>query len=120
MAETDPLVLSRVQAAIGLLARDAEIVAAYLFGSQIDGTADRWSDIDLAVFIEGLESWGLRDRVRASVRVQRQIGDEIELHLFPARALRNDDPASLAAWVMAHGIPVLSTETTLPREANHT
>jgi len=31
------------------------IQSRYLFGSHVDGTADQWSDIDVAVFMEGVE-----------------------------------------------------------------
>jgi len=106
MQQLDPETERKAKGAIAALSHLTQVVRAYLFGSQVEGTADRWSDIDLAVFVEGLEKWDLHDRARASVQVQKEAGDDIELHFFPARSLREPDPAGFAAWVMAHGVEV--------------
>ena len=39
------------------LARRGTVIAAYVFGSHVTGRADEWSDIDVAAFMEGIESW---------------------------------------------------------------
>jgi len=65
----------RAQVAVACLRRSARVAAAYLFGSHVEGTADTWSDIDLAVFVEGLETWDLHDRARLGVQVQKEAGD---------------------------------------------
>ena len=104
MAELDITVEQRARAAVAYLSRFATVTAAYLFGSQVEGTADRWSDIDLAVFIEGVEAWDLHDRARTAARVQKEVGDDIELHFLPAGALQRHHNASFAAWVLHHGV----------------
>jgi predicted nucleotidyltransferase len=104
MAELDITVEQRARLAVTSLSRFAPVVAAYLFGSQVEGRADQWSDIDLAVFVEGLKAWDLCDRARIAAQVQREAGDEIELHFFPAEALQHRHSASFAAWVLDHGI----------------
>ena len=104
MAQHDNLIEERAQAAVACLRRSASVAAAYLFGSHVEGTADRWSDIDLAVFVEGLESWDLHDRARMAVQVQKEAGDDIELHFFPAGTLQQRDEAGFAAWVLSHGV----------------
>ena len=104
MAQLDITVEQRARAAVACLSRFAAVTAAYLFGSQVEGRADRWSDIDLAVFIEGLEAWDLHDRARIAAQVQKGAGDDIELHFFPAEALQRRHPASFAAWVLNHGV----------------
>jgi len=104
MAQIDIAIEERARAAVACLSRLAPVTAAYLFGSQVEGRADRWSDIDLAVFIEGSEAWDLHDRARIAAQVQREAGDDIELHFFPAEALQHHHSASFAAWVLHHGV----------------
>ena len=103
-ARYDVTIAERARAAIACLSRFANVRAAYLFGSQVEGRADRWSDIDLAVFIEGLEAWDLHDRARIAAEVQKEAGDDIELHFFPAEMLQPHHDASFAAWVLNHGV----------------
>ncbi|MBN1362074.1 MAG: nucleotidyltransferase domain-containing protein [Sedimentisphaerales bacterium] len=104
MAQLDTAVEQRARAAVSCLSRFATVTAAYLFGSQVEGRADQWSDIDLGVFVEGAETWDLHDRARISAQVQREADDDIELHFFPAESLQHHHSASFAAWVLDHGI----------------
>jgi predicted nucleotidyltransferase len=106
MAQLDAVIEGKTRAALTVISRLAPIARAYLFGSRVDGTADRWSDIDLAVFVEGVEAWNLHDRARASAQVQKEAGDDVEVHFLPAQALQEPDPAGFAAWVLAHGVEV--------------
>ncbi|MFH0809809.1 MAG: nucleotidyltransferase domain-containing protein [Pseudomonadota bacterium] len=106
MAQLDAVIVKRSQTALAVVSRLVPVVRAYLFGSQVEGTADRWSDIDLAVFVEGIESWDLHDRARAAAQVQKEAGDEVEVHFLPAETLKERDPAGFAAWVLAHGVEV--------------
>ena len=101
-----PVIEEKARAALRLLARQARVRAAYLFGSRIEGTADPWSDIDVAAFIEHADRWDLCRRVDLGVEVRRQVGDEVELHLFPAESLANPPRASLAQYVLQHGLPL--------------
>lgn len=80
--------------------------AAYVFGSYAEGRADRWSDIDVAVFVEGVEKWDIRRRARAMFQVQKEAGLNVEAHLFPTSALDQREPGSFAAWVLTHGVEV--------------
>ena len=106
MAQLDAVIEGKTHAALAVVSRLARVVRVYLFGSQVEQTADRWSDIDLAVFVEGVEEWDLHQRARVSAQVQKEAGDDVEVHLLPARALQEHDPAGFAAWVLAHGIEV--------------
>ena len=56
MAILDAELEGRALAATRTLARLGTIRAAYVFGSQVEGRADRWSDIDVAAFMEGVEN----------------------------------------------------------------
>jgi len=38
------------------------------------------------------------------VAVQKEAGDDIELHFFPAGTLQQRDEAGFAAWVLHHGV----------------
>jgi predicted nucleotidyltransferase len=104
VAGIDSSVAEKARAALEVLSRMTEVDSAYVFGSQVEGRADEWSDVDLAVFVHGLENWSLQDRVGAAVEVQKKVGDDVELHFFPVSAAREPDPASFADWILAHGI----------------
>ena len=108
MAVVDEMIETKLRKAIEVLNRNAKVTAAYLFGSQVMGNTDRWSDIDLAVFAEGIENWDLRDRARAAVQVQKEAGDDVEVHISPVSALdeKDRDSAGFAAWVLAHGVKI--------------
>jgi predicted nucleotidyltransferase len=96
----------RALAAAAALGRAAPLRAAYLFGSHAEGRAHEWSDIDVAVFLDGMESWKVRDKTRLIVDVQMELGFDIEPHLFPASALTHPEPGSFAQYVLEHGVRV--------------
>ena len=104
MAALDDLTRKRVRLAFEALSRRARPVAAYLFGSRAEGRADKWSDYDLAVFIEGSEAWDMVRLARFCASIQKEAGDDIELHVFPAAQATAPEPASFAAYIIAHGI----------------
>ena len=106
MAQLDAVTDRKAHVALTVVSRLVHVARAYLFGSRAEGRADRWSDIDLAVFVEGLETWDLHDRARVSAQVQKEAGDDVEVHFLPAGTLQEHDPAGFAAWVMAHGVEV--------------
>jgi predicted nucleotidyltransferase len=100
MAAITAEVERRARAAAQALGRQGVVRALYVFGSQVNGQADRWSDIDLAAFMDGVESWDLWRRTRVIVDVQREAGYDIEPHLFSAALLTG-------AGVQLHGVRVL-------------
>ncbi len=106
MAGLHPLIRKQTRNAIRALSQYALVRAAYVFGSQADGTAGAFSDIDLGVFIENLSEWILPKRAHAAANVQKEAGDEIELHFFSADALTRPIQASFADFVLRHGIRV--------------
>ncbi|RLC46068.1 MAG: hypothetical protein DRH70_06275 [Candidatus Coatesbacteria bacterium] len=106
MAVIDDVILRRARAALSVIARQARVRAAFLFGSHVEGRADEFSDIDIAAFVEGAEQWNLTRRVRAAIEAQREIGDDIELHFFAAELLDNAPRASFAAYVQSHGVRI--------------
>lgn len=106
MVRIDTVIEARARRAIEVLSRSSKVAATYLFGSHVDGTVHPWSDIDLAVFVENLDTFDLSDRARVTARVQKEAGDEVELHLLPAEDLKQRDPAGFSAWVLAHGVEI--------------
>jgi predicted nucleotidyltransferase len=104
MAEIDTAIEMKARKALDFLSAKLKIVAAYLFGSHVDGTADQWSDIDIAVFAEGVENWDITKRAKTMADVMEVAGDDVEIHFFSAESLTHRDPASFAAWVLKHGV----------------
>ncbi|MBN1594274.1 MAG: nucleotidyltransferase domain-containing protein [Candidatus Coatesbacteria bacterium] len=106
MIIVDDRIIDRARAALTVIAREARIRAAFLFGSYVEGEADEFSDIDIAAFIDGLENWDLNRRMREAIEPQREVGDDIELHFFPAELLVNPPKASFAAYIQNHGVKI--------------
>lgn len=104
MDQLNEMIQKKVRRALVAVSNLTLVVKAYLFGSQADGTADQWSDIDLAVFVDGAESWDIHKRARLVARIQKEAGDDIEVHFIPAKALQENDKAGFAAWILTHGV----------------
>jgi len=109
MALGNPVIEQCAVQALRVLALHMKVCAGYVFGSHVNGTPDAYSDVDLAVFVEGLEAWDIFQRSDLTALVQGEVGDDIELHYFPAQALESSDLASFAAYVLCHGVPIEGT-----------
>ncbi|MBI1827022.1 MAG: nucleotidyltransferase domain-containing protein [Planctomycetes bacterium] len=99
-------VMRRATAAVDVLSRIGTVRAAYIFGSYVDGRADQWSDIDVAAFIDGIESLDLWQRAGVIARVQKEVGFDIEPHLFRTASFDTPSRGSFAAYVIDHGIRI--------------
>ncbi|MBI2883646.1 MAG: nucleotidyltransferase domain-containing protein [Candidatus Methylomirabilis oxyfera] len=106
MADIDAVIEHRSQYAVEVLSRYTPVAAAYLFGSWVEGSTDEESDIDLAVFLEDIESWDLATRAHTAALVREKAGDDIKLHFLSARSRHQPEPASFAAYVLTHGVPI--------------
>ena len=106
MAILDAEVKRRALAALRTLSRLGTVRAAYVFGSHVEGGANRWSDIDVAAFMAGIETWNIRRRARAMTRVQGEAGLDVEAHLFPDSILDNPPPASFVEYILKHGVRI--------------
>jgi len=107
MVALDADVRRRALQAANVVGRMAVVRAVYVFGSQAEGRTHRWSDIDVALFLEGLEAWDVRRRAQVMYRVQKEVGLDVEAHLFPATAFDHPEPASFAAHIIKNGVPIL-------------
>jgi predicted nucleotidyltransferase len=96
--------IASAEKAAGILKRHAEVVGAFVFGSHVEGAPHEYSDIDLAVFVEGAEDWDFRRRAQVAVSVEREAGNNLELHIFSGTAFRKSEPASFATYVKKHGV----------------
>ena len=94
-------------AATVILARLGAVRAAYVFGSHVEGTADAWSDIDVAAFVEGVEHWDIQKRAEVMALVMEEAGSDVEAHLFPASTLDNPPRGGFAEYVVRHGARIL-------------
>jgi predicted nucleotidyltransferase len=106
MRTVDPAIESRVLEGVKVLSCRGVVRAAYLFGSHVEGTPDQWSDIDVGVFMEGVENWDIHQHVEAMALVMEKVGSEVEAHLFPASALNNPPRASFAQYILRHGVRI--------------
>lgn len=111
MAEIDAIVLERAKESVRLIAEQTPVRAAFLFGSHATGRADRFSDIDIAAFIEKYHQWDIQRRTQLMVWVQKNAGDDLELHFFPAEMAESAPPASFAAFVAKNGVPIPVQDT---------
>ena len=107
MADIDAVIEHRSQYAVEVLSRYTPVAAAYLFGPWVEGSADEWSNIDLAVFLEGIESWDLATRAHTAALVQEKAGDDIKLYFFSVCSLHQPEPASFAAYILTHGVAII-------------
>ena len=106
MGSVDTTIENRALAAVKVLSDLTAVRAAYVFGSHVEGTPDQWSDIDVGVFMEGIENWDIHQRATAMALVMEKVGSEVEAHLFNASALDNPARGSFAEYILRHGIRV--------------
>jgi predicted nucleotidyltransferase len=104
MAVIEADVERRGLAAIRTLARLGDLRAAYIFGSQAEGRADSWSDIDIAAFLEGIENWDIQRRAQTMALVMEEAGSNVEAHLLPASDYEKPEQGSFAEHILKHGI----------------
>jgi predicted nucleotidyltransferase len=110
MGTVDTAIESRALAAVKVLSGLGVVRAVYLFGSHVEGTPDQWSDIDVAVFMEGVERWDLHQHVAVMALVMEKVGSEVETHLFPVLDLDNPPRGGFAQYILHHGIRVFEQQ----------
>lgn len=103
MGTVDTAIKDRALAAVKVLSALSVVRAAYLFGSHVQGTPDQWSDIDVAVFLDRVEFWDIRQRASAVAMVMEKVGSDVETHLFPASSLDNPPRGGFAQYIVRHG-----------------
>jgi predicted nucleotidyltransferase len=89
--------------AVAVLERELLVSAAFLFGSHVEGAPHAESDIDLAVFTPEESRLCVDEKARLQLRLQRVCAIDLELHLYPARALKRARPTNFYGYLLAHG-----------------
>jgi predicted nucleotidyltransferase len=97
-------VIRSVKRFLAAVQQRQRIDAAYLYGSQVRGTATEWSDIDLAIISSGFSSDSFEERV-ALMRLAAQIDDRIEPHPFSPQDFNVSDP--LVSEIRKTGVRVV-------------
>lgn len=110
MGSIDTTVESQALAAVKVLSGLSTVRAAYIFGSHVEGTPDQWSDIDVGVFMEGIEHWDIHQRAKAMALVMEKVGSEVEAHLFAASSFDNPPRGGFAEFVMRHGVRIFEQQ----------
>ncbi len=110
MGTVNAAIESRALAAVKVLSCLGVVRAAYLFGSHVEGTPDQWSDIDVAVFMEGIEQWDIHQHVAAMALVMEKVGSEVEAHLFPVSDLDNPPRGGFAQHILRNGIRIFEQQ----------
>lgn len=106
MVALHPVIVGRANQVSTILSRRAKVRAVYVFGSTVSGATHQDSDIDLAIFVDGVETWGLEGRIRAIVEIQKEAGDDIDVHLFPASFVKSAPKGSFAEFVLEKGLSI--------------
>ncbi|WPD21115.1 MAG: nucleotidyltransferase domain-containing protein [Candidatus Electrothrix scaldis] len=104
MAEIDNTVMSNVVAFLERLkAEGIQVAEAYLFGSQLTGKADEWSDIDVAVVSPQISDDRFEERVRLT-QIAFSVDERIEPLPFAPETFTSDDP--LVRQILHTGRPL--------------
>ena len=106
MAQASAVIEEKSIHALEVLSRHIKVEAAYLFGSQVEGRADQWSDIDVGFFIEGVEDWDIEKHANYYALVVLEAGSDIEPHFFSARKLEEMQPSDFSTYVVRHGVEI--------------
>jgi predicted nucleotidyltransferase len=99
--------LSIAQQVVERLRSRIPVTEAYLFGSQLDGTATEDSDIDIAAFSPAADSMRYDEKIALIVDIEKQVGGPIDLHVFGDRCLSEARPTNLFGYIRAHGQSLL-------------
>ena len=91
MAPISTSVMKSVERFLEAAQQRARIEAAYLYGSQAGGTAEPWSDIDLALVSADFAGDLFQERL-ALMRLAAQIDDRIEPYPFTPERFTVNDP----------------------------
>ena len=92
-----------VRKVIRLVSESSPVQAAYLFGSYAAGNPRDDSDIDIAIFADGVDEMGAEERIVLITKIQKQFDAEIELHLFSSDMLKEERPSNFFGYIIAHG-----------------
>jgi len=82
---------------LAIVQQRRRIEAAYLYGSQVKGTAADWSDIDVAVVSPDFSADLFEERLML-MRLAAQVDDRIEPHPFRSQDFNVNAPLVSEIW----------------------
>lgn len=103
MVKTKIEIKNIIKDSIEYLRGKIHISSAYLFGSYASGTAGTWSDIDLAVFSDDTDKMKIEDKAKLASELRLRCHSEIELHIFPQRALKEARTTNFYGYILKTG-----------------
>jgi predicted nucleotidyltransferase len=103
MAEISDTTIESLQRFLAAVRQVRRVQAAYLYGSQVKGTATEWSDIDVAVVSPDFSADLFEERL-VLMRLAAQVDDRIEPYPFRPEDLNESSP--LASDVRRTGLRV--------------
>lgn len=80
-----------------------KVETIFLFGSYVSGTPHKYSDIDIAVFSPDIEKMNIEEKAKLAAEVKLKIDSAIELHLFPAKSLKEARPTNFCGYILRTG-----------------
>ncbi|WP_034621511.1 nucleotidyltransferase domain-containing protein [Desulfovermiculus halophilus] len=86
-----PEVEEAVRSFVALLRKDKRISGAYIYGSYAKGTANKWSDIDLAVISPDFSEDLFQERI-ALMKLALRVDDRIEPSPFRPEDFTMNNP----------------------------
>ena len=105
MAEIPASVRKNVQTFLKAVGSRYRVYRAYVYGSQVQGRATRWSDIDVAVVSPDFSDDLFQERL-ALMRIAATIDDRIEPAPFDEESFEDEnDP--LTSEIRRHGIRMM-------------
>ena len=103
MAEIAAVVTESLRRFLDAVRAVRRVEAAYLYGSQVKGTATEWSDFDIAVVSPDFTADLFEERLLL-MRLAAQVDDRIEPH--PFRPADFDPTAPLVSEIRRTGVRV--------------
>lgn len=76
---------------IEVIKRERDLEAVYVYGSQVRGGAEPWSDIDIAIVTRNLPNDTLDEQIRL-LRLAADLDDRLEPHPFKLEDFDESDP----------------------------
>lgn len=105
MAETKPYIVELVNKLIIEAKKfNINILKVFLFGSQANGTAHDWSDIDLAVVSDDFQGMRFYDNEKI-MRAKLNTSYDLEIHPFRPEDFTDDNPFVLE--ILKTGIRII-------------
>lgn len=97
---------ARLVAVLEELHTAVKVRSAYLFGSQVSGKTHRYSDVDIAVFLDNFDAYSVQEELSLTSRICRRFGSDLEFHFFDASDPATEEPVSFAAEVKRTGLRI--------------